>query len=106
MTILRRLAMFSMMTAAGCGILGGDDHEVAISGSVVVPAARMKAAAAPGGRTITHVMAVNPETASPQRTLEVSSDQRKGPGANRAAPLESITALSEPPETTSPGRAP
>ena len=75
MTILRGLAMFSMVTAAGCGLLGGDEQKVAISGSVVVPAARMKAAAAPGGRTITHVMAVNPETASPQRTIgKVASD--------------------------------
>jgi len=61
MTILRGLAMFSMVTAAGCGLLGGDDHQVAISGSVMMSAARSKAAAAPGGRTITHVMAVNPD---------------------------------------------
>ncbi|HEY0989003.1 MAG TPA: hypothetical protein VGD80_18170 [Kofleriaceae bacterium] len=75
MTILRGLAMFSMVTAAGCGLLGGDDHQVAISGSVMMSAARSTAAAAPGGRTITHVMAVNPETASPQRTIgKVASD--------------------------------
>jgi hypothetical protein len=72
---LRRLAMFSMMTVAGCGGLGGDDHDVAISGTVVVPAARSTAAAAPAGRTITHVMAINPETASPHRTIgKVASD--------------------------------
>lgn len=74
MTILRRLAMLSMMTACGCGILGGDEHKVAISGSVVVPVARTTAAAAPA-RTITHVMAVNPETAAVQRTIgKVASD--------------------------------
>jgi hypothetical protein len=67
--------MFSMMTAAGCGVLGGDDDEVAISGSVVVPAARSTSASAPAVRKVTHVMAINPETASPQRTIgKVASD--------------------------------
>jgi hypothetical protein len=75
MTMLRRLAMFSMVTAAGCGVLGGDEQKVAISGSVVVPVARTTAAAPPNRRTITHVMAVNPETASAQRTIgKVGSD--------------------------------
>jgi hypothetical protein len=74
MTILRRLAMFSMVTVCGCGLLGGDEHKVSISGSVVVPVARTTGFA-PDARTITHVMAVNPETASPQRTIgKVASD--------------------------------
>src|SRR5436190_15942633 len=69
MMMLRRLAMFSMMTAAGCGLLGGDEHKVAISGSVAMAVARTTAEATGSGRTITHVMAINPETASAQRTI-------------------------------------
>ncbi|HSS02797.1 MAG TPA: hypothetical protein VLM79_37305, partial [Kofleriaceae bacterium] len=75
MTMLRRLAMFSMVTAAGCGLLGGDESKVSISGSVAMSVARTSAAAPANGRTITHVMAVNPETASAQRTIgKVASD--------------------------------
>jgi hypothetical protein len=75
MTILHRLAMFSMVTLAGCGALGGDDHQLTLSGRVAASTARTTGAAAPDPRTITHVMAVDPESASPQRTIaKVGSD--------------------------------
>ncbi|MCX5747188.1 MAG: hypothetical protein NT062_32360 [Proteobacteria bacterium] len=54
----------------GCGLLGGDEPGFSISGRVATPpAARTNLVAAAAPRTITHVMAVNPETASPQRTI-------------------------------------
>jgi hypothetical protein len=67
MTTLRRLVVFSMV--AGCGITGGDDAQLTLSGHVAASTSRAPGAAAAPGRTISHVMAVNPETASPQRSL-------------------------------------
>lgn len=53
----------------GCGLIGGGP-DFTISGRVLPQAtARTNVVAAAGPRTITHVMAVNPETASPQRTI-------------------------------------
>ena len=68
MTILPRLAMFSMVALAGCPMMGGDD-QLTLSGRVALATARTTGGVAPAARTITHVMAVNPESASPQRTI-------------------------------------
>lgn len=85
MTTLRRLAMFSMLcswsVAAGCSDGGDGDgdgdpgEQFAMSGRVANAAARTTGSSAAAARTITHVMAVNPESASPQRTLaKVAAD--------------------------------
>jgi hypothetical protein len=60
--------MFLMLAAVGCGISGGDDQHLTISGRVAAATARGTGAAAIG-RTVTHVMAVDPESASPRRSL-------------------------------------
>jgi len=63
-----RLAVFSLVAATGCQLGGGDD-QLTISGRVGQLTARTVGAAAAPGRTITHVMAVDPESASPRRSL-------------------------------------
>lgn len=60
--------MFLLLAAAGCGVSGGDDQHLTISGRVAAATARGTGAAA-SGRTVTHVMAVDPESASPRRSL-------------------------------------
>src|ERR1043166_9118597 len=71
MTALRGLAMFLMLAAVGC--MGGDDNQLTITGRAAMAVARTQSDAA--GRTITHVMAVDPESASPHRSLStVGSD--------------------------------
>jgi hypothetical protein len=74
MTTLRGLAIFLMMAAVGCIAPGGGDGDddggggdFAISGKVAMTTARRTTAAA--ARTVTHVMAVDPESASPRRSL-------------------------------------
>ena len=64
-----------VMLLGGCGLLD-EGSSFTISGRVLAPpTARRNLVAAAGARTITHVMAVNPETASPQRTIaQVASD--------------------------------
>ena len=63
----RGLVMSLIAAAVGCG--SGND-QLTISGRVAPSvAARSREAAAPGARTITHVMAVDPESASPHRSL-------------------------------------
>jgi len=70
MTILRRLLMFPLLALVGCGVTGGDDDDqLAISGRVMMTAARTMGATAAPNRTVTHVMAVNPESASADRTI-------------------------------------
>jgi hypothetical protein len=67
----RWLALFLVL--AGC-VGGGGGDQLTISGRLQMHAARSSVIAAPG-RTITHVMAVNPESASPRRTIaKVGSD--------------------------------
>jgi hypothetical protein len=74
MATRRGLAMFSVVTLAGCSVLGGEEEQVSVSGRVARMTARATSAAAPG-RVITHVMAVDPESASPHRALaKVGSD--------------------------------
>jgi hypothetical protein len=68
MTMLRGLAMFLIAAAVGCGLPGGDDGQLTISGRVAMATARTAAGVAPN-RTVTHVMAVDPESASPHRSL-------------------------------------
>jgi hypothetical protein len=63
----RGLVIPLIAAAMACGT-GGDD-QLTISGRVAARAARARDAAAPGARTITHVMAVDPESASPHRSL-------------------------------------
>jgi hypothetical protein len=64
-----------LMALAGCGTSGGDDGaQLAISGRVAMVSARALDATA-NARTVTHVMAVNPESAAADRSLaEVASD--------------------------------
>ena len=62
-----RLAMFSLVAATGCQLDGGD--QLTISGRVGQMTARAAGPAAAPGRTITHVMAVDPESASARRSL-------------------------------------
>ena len=57
-----------MVFALGCGISGGDD-QLTISGRMAATAARTRSGADAPARTITHVMAVDPESASPHRSL-------------------------------------
>jgi hypothetical protein len=67
MAISHRLVMPLIAAAAACS--GGSTDQVTLSGRVAARVARSRDAAAPGGRTITHVMAVDPEAASPHRSL-------------------------------------
>ena len=79
MTILRRLVMFPLIALVGCGVTsgGGDDGgnggggdsagKLAMSGRV--PSSNARATSAAATRVITHVMAVNPESASADRTI-------------------------------------
>jgi hypothetical protein len=64
--MLRRLAIFLVAAVMGCGVTG--DGQLTISGRTVAAAARTRGDVAPD-RTITHVMAVDPESASPHRSL-------------------------------------
>lgn len=74
-------ALFALASLVGCsddggGGGGGSGEKFTVSGRVSsVSARRAPSAAAATARTVTHVMAVNPESASPQRTLaKVSAD--------------------------------
>ncbi len=66
MATSRGLVMALIAAAMACG--SGND-QLTISGRVAARAARSRDPAAPGERTITHVMAVDPESASPHRSL-------------------------------------
>jgi hypothetical protein len=61
-----------MAMIGGCGLLG--DDEATLSGRVASTTARRIGTAAPSQRRITHVMAVDPETASPERSLAAVGD--------------------------------
>lgn len=71
MTISRQLVGIPLVLLAGCGLGGGDDHPVAISGRVaaMTSARSTGTGGAAADHTITHVMAVNPESASPERAI-------------------------------------
>lgn len=71
MKLRSQLAVVSLVAAAGCNLGGGDD-QLTISGRVAAMTARTTGQAAPN-RTITHVMAVDPESASPRRALAAIS---------------------------------
>jgi hypothetical protein len=67
---MRHLALWALV--AGCGITGGDTA-FTISGRVAPPTSSVRAFAP--GKTVTHVMAVDPETSAPKRTIAaVASD--------------------------------
>jgi len=68
MSHLRQLALLSLTAAAGCSLTGGDD-QLTISGRVAMTTARTTGNLTPDHRTITHVMAVDPQSASPRRSL-------------------------------------
>lgn len=66
MTSWIRLAVFLLVATAGCST--GGEQQFTISGRVATRTARV-AGAVQSQRTITHVMAVDPESASPRRSL-------------------------------------
>jgi hypothetical protein len=73
LSILHRRVMFPLVLLAGCSLTGGD-QQLSISGRVAMATARTTRAAA-AARKVTHVMAVNPESASPDRSIAgVGSD--------------------------------
>jgi hypothetical protein len=78
MTILHRLVMVPLAILAACaGSDGGSDDgdKLTITGNAHTASARAAGALAAGARVITHVMAVNPESASADRVLtEVGAD--------------------------------
>jgi len=69
MSLLRGMMTLLVAGAMGCGLLGGDGQQLLISGRLAASTARRAGDAAPQGRTVTHVMAVDPESASPHRSL-------------------------------------
>jgi hypothetical protein len=69
MSLLRGMLMLLVAAAMGCGTSGGDGEQTMVSGRVAPKTARSVGDAAPTGRSVTHVMAVDPESASPHRSL-------------------------------------
>src|SRR3954464_3594220 len=66
--------MFPLVLLAACTAGGSDEQQFSISGRVAMATARTTGSAA-APRTVTHVMAVNPESASPDRSIaKVGSD--------------------------------
>jgi len=73
MTFLRRLVIWSTVGIAGC-TPGRDGSQLVIAGRVAAASARLRSEVV-RDRIITHVMAVDPQSASPKRTIaEVSPD--------------------------------
>src|SRR5262245_7180426 len=75
MTMCQKVATLMLVAATGCGAGGGGGGggQLTVTGRTTLSHARTTGMAGAQARTITHVMAVDPESASPRRSLAAVS---------------------------------